>query len=117
MGLRQVAWAQSTTQTESWMRSANRATGGKTTPMSPSGGRKRKLCRDFNGAWAAVVSQGPSTGAAIACKVSNITAEKWAVVSKVHNYTVDFQSASYVGKNTVVVHCLELHLQASQAEV
>ena len=68
----------------------------------------------FNGAWEGVVSRGPSKGTQIVCKVSNMTAEKWASVSKVHSYTVAVVSASYEGKKTVALRFLELRLHASE---
>ena len=71
----------------------------------------------FNGAWEGVVSHGPNKGTHIVCKVSNMTAEKWASVSTVHNYTVDVVNAPYEDNKTAALHCLELHVHASETKV
>ena len=80
-------------------------------PHKPIKGRTCRVRSDFNGAWEGVVARGPNKGARIVCKVSSMTAEKWAGVSKVHNYTVYFVNASFEGKKIVARHFLELHLQ------
>ena len=72
---------------------------------------------DFNGAWEGVVSRGPNKGTHIVCNASNVTAEKWASVSKVHSYTVAFDNASYEDTKTVAFRFLELHMHASEAKV
>ena len=53
-------------------------------PVTPAKATKAlgKMRWDFNGAWEAVISQGPQKGTTASCRVNTMTAEKWAFVSK-----------------------------------
>jgi len=88
--------------------------GAENRPEKPIKGRKCRVRWDFNGAWEGDVTRGPNKGAHIVCKVSSMTAGKWATVSKVHHYTVDYVNASYEGKKTAALHFLELHLHVAE---
>ena len=46
-----------------------------------------------------------------------MTSDKWARVSGVHNYMVDFNNATYKDKKLVAMHFLELHMQDVQNEM
>jgi hypothetical protein len=70
---------------------------------SPQKPIKRRKCRvrwDCTGAGEGVVTRGPRKGARMICKVSSLTTEKWAIVSKTHGYIVDVEHASYENKKT-----------------
>jgi hypothetical protein len=43
-----------------------------------------------------------------------MTADKWARVSAVHHYTVDYVHADYEDMKTAALHFLELHLHAAE---
>ena len=69
---------------------------------------------DFNGAWEGVVTRGPRKGTRMMCNVSNMTAEKWAIVSKTRGYTVAFENASYADKKPAALHILQDHLYVAE---
>ena len=69
---------------------------------------------DFNGAWEGVVTRGPRKGTRMMCKVSSLTTDKWAIVSKTHGYTVAFENASYEDKTATALHSLQDHLHATE---
>ena len=83
-------------------------------PPKPIKGRTCRVRWDFNGAWEGVVTRGPNKGTHSVCKVSSMTTDKWATVSKVHHYAVDYVNASYEDKKIVALRFLELHLHASE---
>jgi len=58
--------------------------------------------------------RGPKKGTHIVCKVSSMTADKWARVSAVHRYNVDYEKADYADMKTAALHFLELHLHAAE---
>ena len=58
--------------------------------------------------------RGPKKGTRIVCKVSSMTADKWARVSAVRHYTVDYVNADYADMKTVALHFLELHAHAAE---
>ena len=72
------------------------------------------MCWDCNGAGEGVVTRGPRKGTRMIRKVSSPTAGKWAIVSKTHGYTVDFENASYEDTKTAALHLLEHHLHATE---
>ena len=76
-----------------------------------------KLRLDFEGAWESDILRGPRKATKVTCRVNNLTAEKWARVSGVHNYKVDFNNATFNDKKTVAMHSMELHLQDVQSEM
>jgi hypothetical protein len=88
--------------------------GAENRPENPIKGRKCRVRWDFNGAWEGIVMRGPKKGTQIVCKVSSMTADKWATVSKVHHYAVDYVNASYEDTKTVALRFLELQLHASE---
>ena len=69
---------------------------------------------DFNGSWECVVTRGPRKGTNMMCKVCNMTAEEWKIVSKTRGYTVSFENASYHDKKTTTLHLLQDHLCAAE---
>ena len=81
--------------------------------MTPVKARKAlgKLRWDYDGAWEAVITQGPRKGTKATCEVANMTAEKWELVSKLHEYTVEFETATFQDKKFAAKHYLQLHLQ------
>ena len=88
--------------------------GAENRPEKPMMGRKCRVRWDFNGAWEGIVKRGPKKGTHIVCKVSSMTANKWARVSEVHRYTVDYVNAGYEDKKIAALHFLELHLHAAE---
>ena len=62
-----------------------------------------KLRWDFEGAWEADILRGPRTATKVACRVNNLTSEKWAHVSGAHQI--------------VAILLLELHMQDLQNEL
>ena len=76
-----------------------------------------KLRWNFVGAWEAHILRGPRKATTVTCRVNTITAEKWARVSGVHNYKVDFNNATFNDKKIVAMHFMELHLQDVQNEM
>ena len=69
---------------------------------------------DFNGSWEGVVTRGPRKGTRMICKVSSLTAEKWAIVSKTRGYIVAFENASYADKKSAALHLLQDHLLVAE---
>jgi hypothetical protein len=49
--------------------------------------------------------------------VNSFTAEKWARARRVHNYTVDFNNATFADTKEVATHFMELYVQALQKEM
>ena len=49
-------------------------------PPKPIKRRKGRVRWDFNGAGEGVVTRGPLKGTRMICKVSSLSAEKWAIV-------------------------------------
>ena len=76
-----------------------------------------KLRWHFVGAWEAHILRGPRKATKVTCRVDNMTSEKWARVSCVHNYKVDFNNATYNDKKLVAMHFMELHMQDVQNEM
>ena len=83
-------------------------------PPKPIKGRKCRVRWDFNGAWEGIVMRGPKKGTQIVCKVSSMTADKWARVSAVHHYNVDYENADNADMKTAALHFLQLHLHAAE---
>ena len=69
---------------------------------------------DFNGAWEGIAMRGPKKRTHIVCKVSSMTADKWARVSAVHHYNVDYENADYADMKTAALHFLQLQLHAAE---
>ena len=69
-------------------------------PQKPITRRKGRVRWDCNEAGEGVVTRGPLKGTRMIRNVSSLTAEKWAIVSTTHGYTVDFEHASYENKKT-----------------
>ncbi len=61
--------------------------------------------------WKAEIVGGPSDGRVIHCKVESMTAAKWAVVDKIHEYGVPFERASLDARTTAARHYLEHHVR------
>ncbi len=68
---------------------------------------------DFDGAWEATILRGEQKGQTCKSKVAKLTAEKWAVVDKVHHYGTDFASATPEERKKATWHFLELHMQGA----
>ena len=88
--------------------------GAENRPEKPIKGSKCRVRWDFNGAGEGIVMRGPKKGTQIVCKVSSMTADKWARVSAVHHYNVDYEDAGYADMKTVALRFLELHLHAAE---
>ena len=88
--------------------------GAENRPEKPITGRKCRVRWDFNGAWEGIVMRGPKKGTQIVCKVSSMTADKWARVSAVHHYNVDYENADNADMKTAALHFLQLHLHAAE---
>jgi hypothetical protein len=67
-------------------------------PQKPIKRRKGRVRWECIGAGEGVVTRGPLKGTRMICTISSLTTEKWAIVSKTHGYTVDFEHASYEDK-------------------
>jgi hypothetical protein len=88
-------------------------------PVTPVKVKKAagKVRWDFNGAWEAVIKEGPQKGTKVTCVVNALTAAKWAVVSNLHQYPVDFENSTFQERKTAARHFLEQHLETLQVQV
>ena len=76
-----------------------------------------KLRWDFKGVWEADILRGPRKVTTATCTISKLTSEKWARVSGVHTYTVDFNNATFADKKRVAMHFMKVYLQDLQKEM
>ena len=95
---------------------AERSTGCTLKPSKPKM-NFYKLRWDFVGAWEAHILRGPRKATKVTCRVTTMKAYKWARISGVHNYKVDFNNATYNETKLVAMHFMELHMQDVQCEM
>ena len=66
---------------------------------------------DADGAWKATVLQGEQKGQTFKATVEKLSLAKWTAVDAVHNYGVDFESATQEQRKQATFDFLELHMQ------
>ena len=70
---------------------------------------------DFAGAWEATILRGEQAGQTCKSRVEKLTAEKWTAADAVHNYGIDFESATPDLVRQATFQFLELHMQRTLA--